>query len=69
MKFRYSLALFLCGWMILSPVNLKADEKPPVDSPEIRIKEINNRRLQRQLQYKKRQAVLQHVSRFIQKKL
>lgn len=67
MKFRYSLALFLCGWMILSPVNLKADEKPPVDSPKIRIKEINNRRLQRQLQYKKRQAALQHVSRFIQK--
>ena len=67
MKFRYNFAIFLCGWMILSPVNLKADAPPSVDSPEIRIKEINNRRLQRQLQYKKRQAALQHVSRFIQK--
>ena len=67
MKFRYSFAFFLCGWMILSPVNLKAGEGAPVGSPEIRIKEINKRRLQRQLQYKKRQAALQHVSRFMHK--
>ena len=65
MKSRYYFAFFLCGWMALTPVNLKAEEGVLVRPTEIRIKELHERRLQRQLQYQKRQAALQHVSRFM----
>tara|TARA_Y100000588_G_C14218668_1_gene910011 strand:- start:205 stop:1161 length:957 start_codon:yes stop_codon:yes gene_type:complete len=66
MNSRFCLAFFLCGWMILSPISLKAGEDNSIQRPEIRIKELQSRRLQRQLQYQKRQAALQHVSRFMQ---
>lgn len=66
MNSRYYFAFFLCGWMTLAHIDLKAQEGDPISQPEIKIKELRERRLQRQLQYQKRQAILMHVSRFMQ---
>ena len=67
MRLRYSFALFLCGWMILSPIELRAEQDNYIKPSEVRIKELQSLRLQRQIQYQKRQAALQHVSRFMQR--
>tara|TARA_Y100000588_G_scaffold232026_1_gene245723 strand:+ start:107 stop:994 length:888 start_codon:yes stop_codon:yes gene_type:complete len=53
--------------MILSPIELRAEQDNYIKPSEVRIKELQSLRLQRQIQYQKRQAALQHVSRFMQR--
>ena len=60
-------------WDIIDPAKATGtnEEKLSIyksirDLIEIKIKELRERRLQRQLQYQKRQAILMHVSRFMQ---
>ena len=70
MRFRYYFTFFLCAWLAFRPTSAQAGETKSKASPEAKEEKPHNmsmreRRLRRQLQYHKRQAALQHVSRFM----
>ena len=72
MRFRYYFILFLCAWVAFPAVSIQAEENnlrpiPEVTGEEPRNMSMRERRLQRQLQYYKRQAAIQHVSRFMRR--